>query len=97
MPKRTVNYRVTPKVVASAEGQGGASDLAGLAVPVLITGPWDNLSYEPDLTAAVEELVKDPSSVLDKVKNIIPGLGTSGDSSTSSDNPIEGLKKLFGR
>ena len=97
MPKRTVNYRVTPKVVASAEGQGGTSDLLGLAVPVLITGPWDNLSYEPDLTAAVDELVKDPESVLDKVKNLIPGLGDSSDDSTTSDNPLDSLKKLFGR
>lgn len=97
MPKRTVNYRVTPKVVASAEGQGGTSDLAGLAVPVLITGPWDNLSYEPDLTGAVDELIKDPESVLDKVKNIIPGLGGSSDGSSSSDNPLDSIKKLFGR
>ena len=97
MPKRTVNYRLTPKVVASAEGQGGTSDLAGLAVPVQITGPWDNLSYQPDLTGAVDELMKDPSGAVDKIKNIIPGLGGSGDSSTTSDNPLDGLKKLFGR
>jgi len=97
MPKRTVNYRITPKVVASAEGQGGTSELAGLAVPVMITGPWDNLSYAPDLTGAVDELVKDPSSALDKVKNLIPGLGSSGDSSTTSDNPLDSIKKLFGR
>jgi AsmA protein len=51
LPKRTVNYRVEPKVVASVEGQGGKTDLAGLTVPVIVEGPWDNLSYRPDLAA----------------------------------------------
>lgn len=97
LPRRTVDYRVTPKIVASAKGQGGTDQLAGLAVPVLITGPWDNLSYAPDLAGVVDELIKDPESVLDTIKNLIPGLGSSGDSSTTSDNPLDSLKKLFGR
>ncbi|MGH7124310.1 MAG: AsmA family protein, partial [Stellaceae bacterium] len=36
LPTRQVDYKVTPQVV-------------GLSVPVLIKGPWDNLSYVPDL------------------------------------------------
>jgi AsmA protein len=35
---RTVDYRLTPRV-------------AGAAVPIVIKGPWDNLSYQPDLAA----------------------------------------------
>lgn len=116
MPKRTVNYRVTPKVVASAKGQGGDSGAAGLAVPVQITGPWDNLAFAPDLTGAIDELIKDPSKALEGLKSIIPGTdgasgsnpldalkkaipGTSGSdgSSTTSDNPLDSVKKLFGR
>ena len=97
MPNRTVDYRVTPKVVASVEGQGGASQAAGLSVPVVITGPWDNLSFAPDLSGAVEEIAKDPASALDKIKNIIPGIGGSDSSSTTSENPLDGLKKLFGK
>lgn len=54
LPKRTVNYRVEPKVVASLEGQGGKGDLGGITVPVIIEGPWDNLSYRPDLGGAVK-------------------------------------------
>lgn len=119
MPKRTVDYRVTPKVVADTKGQGGDASAAGLSVPVQITGPWDNLAFAPDLTGAVDELIKDPSkaleglkgvipgtdgatgasSPLDALKNAIPGTGSSGsdDSSTTSDNPLGGIKKLFGR
>ncbi|MCZ6454524.1 MAG: AsmA family protein, partial [Alphaproteobacteria bacterium] len=56
LPKRTVDYRVTPKVVASTKGQGGESQLGGLSVPVQITGPWDNLAFAPDLSGAIDEL-----------------------------------------
>ena len=113
MPKRTVDYRLIPKVVASTEGQGGDSAAAGLAVPVRITGPWDNLAFTPDLSGAVDELIKDPSkaleglkgavpgtdggSPLDALKKAIPGSESSGDSSTTTDNPLDGMKKLFGR
>ncbi|MCP4328550.1 MAG: AsmA family protein [Alphaproteobacteria bacterium] len=61
LPARTVNYKVTPKLVASTEGQGGATDLKGVAVPVIISGPWSDLSYTPDILGAIgdpEELAK---------------------------------------
>ena len=99
MPKRTVDYRVTPKVVASAEGQGGTDQLGGLAVPVMITGPWDDLSYTPDLTGAIDEAVKNPSGFLESLKSIIPGVGSSDSSDGESEplaNPLDSLKKLFG-
>ncbi len=56
LPQRQVNYRVTPSV-------------AGLvAVPVDITGPWDNLSYRPDLAGIAKGLAEDPSKALDILK-----------------------------
>ena len=40
LPHRTVDYRVSPS-------------LAGvLNVPIIVSGPWDNLSYRPDLAGA---------------------------------------------
>lgn len=54
LPPRTVHYRVEPKAVASLEGQGGKSDVGGIQVPVIIEGPWDNLSYRPDLEAMLK-------------------------------------------
>jgi AsmA protein len=51
LPPRTVHYRVEPKAVASLQGQGSKSDMGGLMVPVIVEGPWDNLSYKPDLAA----------------------------------------------
>jgi AsmA protein len=43
LPKRTVAYRLTPSV-------------KGVAVPVDVVGPWDNLSYRPDVSALAKEL-----------------------------------------
>ncbi|HYM02148.1 MAG TPA: AsmA family protein [Stellaceae bacterium] len=49
LPKRSVDYKVTPKV-------------AGLiAVPVIIKGPWDSLSYQPDLAG----MVGDPGKLIE--------------------------------
>lgn len=63
---RTVNYRVEPKLVGSLSGQGGAADASGVAVPIIVTGPWHALSYEPDLLGAVN---------LDEAGRLLEGAG----------------------
>lgn len=92
LPQRTVNYRIDPKVVASLEGQGGGN-AAGVVVPILVTGPWDNLSYRPDLEALLKQNVQNVGKA---VEGLIPGVA-GGKSSGSS--PVEQLNpmKLFGR
>jgi len=56
LPLRQVDYKLTPSV-------------AGLvAVPVLVTGPWDNLSYRPDVAGMAKDLAKDPGRALDAIK-----------------------------
>lgn len=107
MPKRTVDYRVEPKAVASATGQGGAKDVAGVTVPVLITGPWHDVSYAPDLAGAVTDLVKDPGKALDAVKGVGDGAkdlikdpkGAIGDvlPGGSGGGAADKLKGLFGK
>lgn len=87
LPKRTVNYRVTPKAVATTKGQGGSSDSGGIKVPVDITGPWDDLSYKPDLTAILGDIAKDPTKALEAVKKIVPGVPKLGGSSGGSILP----------
>jgi AsmA protein len=79
LPTKNVDYKVTPQVV-------------GLSVPVLIKGPWDNLSYLPDLAGLATVVVGGAANVVkggvggvtDTVKGIVPGLGGSGSSSGSS-------------
>ena len=76
LPLRQVNYRVTPSVAGL------------LAVPVDITGPWDHLSYRPDLAGIAKGLAQDPGKALDVLKG-----GGSGGGSNAKDL----LKGLFGK
>lgn len=100
MPNRSVNYRIEPKVVASTTGQGGSADASGIKVPVIVSGPWDNLSYKPDLAGVIDGIAKDPKKALEGLKKLIPGQGGSGGSSGGGSiipKPEDALKKLFGR
>jgi AsmA protein len=79
LPNRTVNYRPVPKLVGSCSGQGSSLAKPGLAVPVKVTGPWSNVSIQPDFNPA--DLLKsiNPADALknpgDALKNVLPGLG----------------------
>jgi AsmA protein len=57
LPRREVDYRLTP----SLEGI--------VAVPVSITGSWDDLSYRPDLTALGKNIISQPGKALDVLKD----------------------------
>ncbi len=102
MPKQSVDYRIEPKAVASLQGQGGKSDLGGIGVPVLVQGPWDNLSYRPDLTAMVPNIGKN----VPNLKGLLPGQGGAPSSAQQpgtaqappeGQNPVNTLKNLFGK
>jgi len=64
----TLDYTAKAAVVASAKGQGGAGldDLAGITVPVQLTGPFDALKYKVDYGAVAADLAK--TRVGEKVK-----------------------------
>lgn len=49
---QTLNYRIEPRAVADMQGQGGQAGAGGLGIPFRIEGPWNNLSYRPDLNPA---------------------------------------------
>ncbi len=81
LPPRTIDYTVKPKLVGTLEGQGGASDLTGVGVPIKVTGPWHDISYKPDLAGALKDKIKDPSEVVEQLQS---GEGAKG--------LLEGLK-----
>jgi AsmA protein len=87
--KSTINYVVKAAVVATAKGQGGKErdDLAGLTVPVKLSGPLDAMKYEVDYRAvagdlakskvggqAKEAIEKNRDKVEDKVRDRLKGL-----------------------
>ncbi len=63
MPPRTVDYDVTLKLVASLEGQGGDDALAGVPIPVAVTGPWHQPGYEVNWQSVFNEIALDPAKV----------------------------------
>lgn len=66
LPIKQVDYRVKPKLVASAQGQGGQGTLPGLEIPMIIKGSWDNPKIAPDISGALEN----PQAAVDTVKNL---------------------------
>lgn len=104
LPKRRVDYRIEPKVVATTKGQGGAAGASGIKVPVIVTGSWNNLSYRPDLAGALGGIAKDPGKALESLKGLLPansGKGSSDPKTAIPALPIpdaaKALKGLFGQ
>jgi AsmA protein len=103
LPKRTVDYRIEPKAAPTLEGQGGQQQVAGLLVPVIIRGPWDHLTYTPDLSGVVESALKNPEAVKkqldqldDQAKDLKRALKDATKQKGSSDALVEGLSKALG-
>jgi AsmA protein len=96
--QRTINFRIEPKLVANAQGQGGLLGGSGLGVPFQITGPWTKPSYRPDLTKAVGNLLMNQvQSGAGPVGGLLGNV--LGGKKGSDSKPQRGLdlKSLFGR
>lgn len=70
MPPRTINYQVQAKLVASTKGQGGSDALAGLAIPIRLQGPWDNVAYKVDWKSVFSLAAKDPARLKNMPKDL---------------------------
>lgn len=99
LPPRTVDYRLTPRIAATTEGQGGERDVAGVSVPVIIEGPWSDLSYKPDLAALITEELTNPGNAEGAVKGILKNLVPGGDNKDGEGgaNPVDTIRGLFRR
>lgn len=56
---QTLSYRATPGLMRDDAG------VAGIRVPVLISGPWANLSYRPDLAYLAEQELAEQRELLE--------------------------------
>jgi len=72
--RSTISYVVKASVVATSKGQGGKEldQLAGLTVPVKLSGPFDAMKYEVDYRAVAGDLAK--TKVGDQVRDRLKGL-----------------------
>ena len=69
--RSNIDYQTKVAVVGTAKGQGGAelAELAGVTVPVHLTGPLDSMKYDVDYGAVAADLAKTRAG--DKVKKSI--------------------------
>ena len=75
LPPQTLDYGVEAKLVSSLEGQGGEKGLAGIAIPIRVTGPWADPAIQIDWASAIRQAALDP----ERLKNLpadIQGLAT---------------------
>ena len=98
LPQRTMNYRIEPVAAPTLEGQGGSQQVAGILVPVVIQGPWDDLEYKPDLSGVVQQALENP----EQLKRQIEQLGGSADQAQGAlkalrKDPKKLLEGLTGR
>ena len=108
LPSEKIDYRLTTTLVATAEGQGGSdlADLAGIPIPVHITGTFQEPAYGLDFEALAGAVAK--SKVADIVseqtggilKSVTGGSGESGGAGSAIESITKdaggALKSLFG-
>jgi AsmA protein len=70
LPARTLDYRLEPKAAKTLEGQGGEREVAGLLVPVIIRGPWDNLTFTPDVSSVARQALENPEALKEQVEQV---------------------------
>ena len=100
LPQRTVDYRIEPKAAKTLEGQGGEREVAGLLVPVVVRGPFDDLSFTPDVSGVVQRALEDPEALREGVEQQIDQLGDVGDDvrdAVKEGDPEDALRGLLGR
>lgn len=97
----TINYGAKAALVATSKGQGGRdlSNLAGVTIPVRITGPLD----KPDITVDYAELIAKSGAGLGRALGTVGGAavgaaGTAGGAAAGATGAVKDkLKGLFGR
>jgi AsmA protein len=57
--EQSIDMRLAPRVVGSAQGQGGSASIAGLGIPFRIHGPWRHVSFEPALGDALQNRLRE--------------------------------------
>lgn len=89
--QRQVDMIVKPKLVASLTGQGGASGLSGLEIPVKIKGSWEKPAITPDMDA----VLKDSGKIVDAVNEAIKGVQSKGDGGQGAAGIANQILKQF--
>jgi AsmA protein len=76
---QSIDMRIAPRAVRSAQGQGGDASLQGLGVPFRASGPWANVKFAPALGDLVQNELR--TRAQEALRNQAPGspLATLGE------------------
>lgn len=58
LPQQNMDYRITPRAVASLQGQGGTNDLVGIPVPIRLQGSFAQPQIGIDFEAVAQSLLR---------------------------------------
>jgi len=89
---QTLNYTARPTIVKSIKGQGGESldELAGISIPLKITGTFSDPKFGLDTQAIMTGLAK--SKLLEKIGS---DQGAAVQELIGGDNKLEAIKNLL--
>jgi AsmA protein len=92
-----LDYLVKATVVATSTGQGGKdlAQVAGVTVPVKLTGPFDNPSYTVDVAALAGDAAK--SALQRELERRLGGGAKGGQPQQGGSGVEDALRGLFGR
>jgi AsmA protein len=94
LAERTLDYRLRPQFVATLEGQGATRDVTGRAVPVRVTGSWDDLRFAPDVEdigrSVIDRLLRPREERQDEQTD------SQEDEEEERTRPEDLLRRLFG-
>ncbi len=87
-----LDFRITPKVVASLKGQGDTTDRSGITVPILVTGTFNAPKFRPDLKGLLQQQIG--TTLPDLQESLKGGLPTKEDTKQLEEKAKGLLKKL---
>lgn len=81
LPNETLDYSLTPRLVATLQGQGGEQAEGGIVIPVRVQGPLDRPKVAPDLKKLMEDpdLTKDAIDTVGKAVENMKGKKITGE------------------
>ena len=92
LSRKSLAFRVEPKLVMTTEGQGRAADPVGFGIPVVIDGPWAQPRIYPDMAGMLDN----PDAAYAKLKEMGQGLFGSGSGLGGGGLGGSGLGGLLG-
>jgi AsmA protein len=102
LPTSSLDFLFVPTLVATLEGQGGQVQ-DGLAVPIRVTGPFDDPQYRLEINPTmIESFIENPEGALDALRGLsgeggsLPNLdqllpGSDGEGGGGTQDLLEGL------